>query len=346
MQKMGTFINACTNGPCQQNYASIVSMYFFVASIIFIILKVSFIYVVGAPLFLGGGRLAAFSEGWGVLFFFEKATVPVITIIAITNILQKNTRLLKIICGLLLIFIVLSAIANGSRSVFLTILFGYYYAEKYIESIEKRARVISNKFIVLLYILTIIFFIFVNVIQWNFSIEEAVLSFFERLFAQGDVYCYFYIGDYFDTDIAGNLSSDFIIPLMAKFRLFDYSKVIPQLGIRMVSYEMGLESASGPNNRINVLSLAAFGLFGAVIFSYCVGWFVAWVRNNSLKFGCESELLTIFVYAYASQVIFFAEQDFYAMLNFIIMSSLINSVLLLGVFIVKYLMTTGDFASN
>ena len=121
-----------------------------------------------------------------------------------------------------------------------------------------------------------------------------------------------------DTDIAGNMMTDFIIPLMAKFRIISHSEELPLLGLRLVSSEYGFESASGPNNRINVLALTAFGFVGAIIFSYVVGRFVAWCRNKSLSLRSNNAVVVLFVYAYVMQVIFFSEQDFYAMLNFII----------------------------
>ena len=112
----------------------------------------------------------------------------------------------------------------------------------------------------------------------------AFYTLFRRVIMYGDIYYECYVDDIIDQVTINHLSNDLLVPILAPFRLMNYTDIqdlTPSIQVHNVIYPELIDVNVGPNNRNPFLFYVYFGPSLGVLFALIIGFL-----TSKILFGC------------------------------------------------------------
>ncbi|OKS86941.1 hypothetical protein RG47T_2399 [Mucilaginibacter polytrichastri] len=258
---------------------------FFVCSLLYIIIQLISYKVIGVPLLLGTHiDLYNNAGGWGVLGRIIDVFKPLSIFLLIYFLFEKSTSsLLYVYKYFFLVILIVFFALSGSRSEFMLLGFILFCYIMLNGSELKKYFTGIRKYEVILLGFGMCFVFFTIVFQKNSGDADAGSSigiFLFRLVASGDVYYFAYPNNNIEHI---NHSQ----PFLALFGDIFYTlRIIPRnnqpvvIGFQLFNMFGVSDTIAGPNARHNVFGYIYYGFWGSIVFSYLVGLFLSFTRNN------------------------------------------------------------------
>lgn len=283
---------------------NLITIIYYLASISFLVAQIYSYKLVGIPL-LRESRLGLYSEGTGIVKRFLDVCGPVTIFILVHRYLTLN-RNKRFFCSwlydfALLSFILISLALSGSKSAFLSsvyIIFFYFFFSYRLglgEYFYNRLRKIGFALVSLAFIVAIT----VTIIQsHDKTVSSGLMRIVYRFISAGDIFIYAYqdnVLQQIDKD-SGILA--IVMDFLGLFRIIPWAALPKALGLQIYQTIYNVDTILGPNPRHNVFGLFYFGFFGAILYSFTIGFLVSFVRNK-FYFLVPKDLIGGILYMFA-----------------------------------------------
>jgi len=272
---------------------------FCVFSSLFLMIQAISVCFIGLPVFSGGPRLAYYTGGLGAIPILSNAMMPVIALLAIHILCHPKRNLFWIyllsLLDILGVFVFL--FGTGAKSGILVLVEMVFFYLLYIRGNQNIVN-ITDKLKKKMKQLFLIAFAAVFIVLYIQGSENVILSFFVRLIAFGDMFSYWYSADFTHYVTVDNYISDGLMGILAAIRIIDYNAVPTGISQQVLLYYAPPTTVSipmGPNPRHNILGNVYFGFWGAIFFSFALGFIASWVRNK-LFYSMRSNLIKYIFY--------------------------------------------------
>lgn len=268
--------------------SNIVAFYFF--SIIFLISQIAIYVTKGIPLFMDS-RLETFSAGGGSGILGRIADVSsIFSIYAFFLIIKfNNFKFNDLIKYLILLLILLTFFLSGSKSNFL-IIFSVFWCSIIFNKIKGREYFSNLKFLkkaikplILFSFFIVLLIIKVQSSKSNITDENSlnpILAFVLRLVHSGDVYWYSYPNNVYLSINGDRWFSALFTDTLGLLRVVEWDKLPEAIGITLKNIHHPSDIPQGPNARHNVFGIIYFGFLGSIVFSFCLGFILSFIRNK------------------------------------------------------------------
>ena len=211
---------------------------------------------------------------------------------------KSNNKIYRLWSYLFVGYLTITLVLSGSKGALLYLIYIYFYVQYFIKriAISKKIIIICFISVVLIGFITLsINFIYLG--ETDYSL--AFLTLFRRVIMYGDIYYECYVDDIIDQVTINHLLNDLLVPVLAPFRLMDYTDIqdlTPSIQVHNIIYPELIDVNVGPNNRNPFLFYVYFGpIFGA-LFSFIIGLFTSKVLFSSLMYIKKNIFsLTIYV---------------------------------------------------
>lgn len=237
----------------------------------------------GIPIFNENSRLAVYvgSGGWGLI---NRVTPMMSTYIIFYVLSQYNDKKYSFskICWLLIPLIIFG-ILSGSRSSFISYIFCYWAVKTFY--IGKEPLLSNYKKVLLPFILISIITFFIQ----RADVLWAIIAFFERIVACGDLYWMALCNDTWESVSIQNPIKYILIGLLGPFRIMDVTFAETPIGYQLTSLVYnGYDKMTGPVALFPVSSMILFGYVGGLVFTVLQALFAAfsfrltYIKSNSI----------------------------------------------------------------
>ena len=269
-------------------YSNSVAFYFF--SIIYLISQCLIYFYKGIPLFMDS-RLETFSAGGGSGILGRIADVSsIFSIYAFFLIIKfNNFKFNDLIKYLILLLILLTFFLSGSKSNFL-IIFSVFWCSIIFNKIKGREYFSNLKFLkkaikplILFSFFIVLLIIKVQSSKSNITDENSlnpILAFVLRLVHSGDVYWYSYPNNVYLSINGDRWFSALFTDTLGLLRVVEWDKLPEAIGITLKNIHHPSDIPQGPNARHNVFGIIYFGFLGSIVFSFCLGFILSFIRNK------------------------------------------------------------------
>ncbi|QEH39759.1 O-antigen polymerase [Chitinophaga sp. XS-30] len=260
-------------------------IFFLITSSMFIVFQFYTYWERGIPLFYAS-RLEYFEGGSGFGIFSRFLSVlTVVSLYAFMDLLSsrkayKSFSLFFYACFYVLVLFA-SLLLSGSKSSFLIIMFvafSYFYFNGRINELmavwkKWRTIILSSCFILVLFIITI------QGGQEGGNILTSITMLGYRFMSSGDIFWYSYPNDLvFTYPYHINGFQMLFNDLLGFLRVYSWEQLRFHPGEYFYKLHHYSEITQGANARHNLFGLLYFGYGGSVIFSFCLGLLVSFVR--------------------------------------------------------------------
>ena len=267
----------------------------------------------GIPLFMES-RLQAFSGGGG--YGFLRRVIYVTSIISValaffrifyvkTNIFGKAFDYFTIAVS------VIFAGLSGSKAALLLLIFTcffvIFFSRKFgpADLVEKRAkRVFLSGALVAVPLAVMTLVVQSGLRGWG----DVSVSLLMRFINTGDI---FYMA--LPNNLLGDLTpaNGFMAmfkDVLGALRIFSWEELPVNLGLQVFWANYNVDLISGPNARHNIFGLFYFGVVGGAVLSFCLGFFVSFIRNR-VYLALPATLSSMIFYVLLCSVTLYVEQD-------------------------------------
>jgi hypothetical protein len=287
---------------------------FLVSCFIFVLAQLVVYAKKGIPLFMES-RLETFTGGSGFGIFSRFIDIAGICgfYLAIYLIISREVGQMRPFVILFLLFFGMSLILTGSKSAFLLIGFIIYSLIIYNMKYNYNASFLFNYLRtrekkILYYGFLIALLVIIIQSYTNKSHLNAFVSFILRLIHSGDIYWYAYPNSILEKIDNSKPFQALFVDFLGFFRLVSWEDLPTAIGIDLFQYHHPTNVIQGPNGRHNVFGLIYFGYYGAILFSFCIGYLVSYVRNYLyFKLGNNVILGLVYTLLYTKIVAFEAD---------------------------------------
>ncbi len=244
----------------------------------------------GIPILMAS-RLETFSEGTGEGVLGRITEVTSIIAIYSFFLINKNGVELrrKIFNYLLLILIFITFVLSGSKSSFLLIAhvfwcFNYLMQQRGIETGFEVFVKKNRKKIVLFSIALISLIVTIQSKNENSDVSSGeinpLLEISLRFVYSGDIYWYAYPNKTYEIITRENSFMALFSDFLGLFRIYNWDKLPEVIGLTLKKYHHPSEIITGSNARHNIFGLVYFGYYGSILFSFCLGTIISFIRNR------------------------------------------------------------------
>lgn len=265
---------------------------------IFIVANAYYFIKVGIPILSQNPtvfKVASFEGGlgiirrinWGMGVFIACASI-VISIIGI----HKKTFL-----SIFLILMIITSMGGAKGALLAYVFILAYMTQQY--SLKNYDLVKKyKKYIGVIFVLAFIVAMTILYIENN-GMKEVFFAFLNRLLYFGDVVLYYYQPDvmhYFENYTPFDYIYRLLNPIFGMFRLVPYENPLGYVMVILTLTTETLPTVMGPNSPFYIEGHLYFGLFGGMLYSFVIGFIVAFLRK---KFFAHRILnLVVFIYIF------------------------------------------------
>ncbi len=258
------------------------NVFFIVALIIYIFLKLYLIAKFGVPLLVEGSDRSTFYSEAGLEKLISDIFMIVVLFFLVEKININHFRFLKNIKILMvLLSILFLLILDGSKSNFIKVIMAIYIY-KYYFTLNNMGSAKKVLFLVIGIFILIIFIKSAN--DFEQTINNIVIAITNR----ADTYVYVYTSDYkdisnyFNGDIMTFFETLFYIPLNGLGLISEGNK-IEFFSQKIERYIYGDNVSLGPNAIYNLIGLVYLGNLSSIIFSFFIGYSISFFRNKLIR---------------------------------------------------------------
>ena len=263
------------------------------SSLIYINSQLSVYFYSGIPLFMTS-RLDTFvgSGGFGVIGRVIFAISKVSIYLLFYRLFYKQGRHIfaKIYDIIFLLLILIFSFLSGSKSTFLGIIFIFFYLNIYILKIGSDLDIVKQrKTRRIQFILFVCSFIATLLVIWiqasgnqNTGLETSPISKLAiRIVSSGDTFFYSYPNNVLEEIPDDKPVLALFGEILSALRIISYEDIPMSLGRQLHIYHYSSIYTVGPQAQHNVFGLNYFGFIGAIVFSYCIGCLMSFIRNKA-----------------------------------------------------------------
>lgn len=268
-------------------------------------------------------KVLLYTGGWGIVRRIDFAlvnfvlAVPLIKLFHPKIALTFNRKVFYITCILICALILVTMGSKSSLLSMLNILFGVILINRTFGiSVIERTRSYFNalkitKFAKYAFVAAVIsMFVVIALSGIETTVGDALIT---RLIASGDVFYFFYVYDIESSfnKLAYEYVPHILNPLLGMFRFAEYEY---PLGVYTLYYSINLpmdaQATFGPNSQHPIEGLVYFGIFGAPLYSFIIGYLISYIRLGLLrKFGPYPDCMKMLVYVILSSLIIICGTD-------------------------------------
>jgi len=283
----------------------IIAFYFF--SIVYLVSQCAIYMLKGIPLFMES-RLETFASGGGTGILGRICDVSsIFSLYAFFAVIKIDKfRLSEMPKYFILCLIFVTFLLSGSKSSFLVIFYVFWcyimFAKlkklnylTYIKLLKKNVKLIV---ITSLGVVSVIIFV-----QTKTQIENPedrlnpLLGLCLRLVHSGDVYWYAYPNNVYLKIPAEHWFTALFNDTLGLLRIKNWDELPEAIGITFKNIHHPSDVPQGPNARHNIFGLIYYGFFGGIIFSFCLGLLLGFIRNIMPQL-LSASMLGGFVFTY------------------------------------------------
>lgn len=277
-----------------------IKCFYYLSFLSFFISQIIVYHYNGLPIFLDS-RLSVFSGGSG--FGFLSRVIYVTSTITLTTssyslIFRDFLGIPKLVHRLQLLFYILVALFSGSKGALLVMIFTIslmlFFSRKINNdvSLEKKATKLLLKILFLVFPAAI----FTVFVQTGFeNIYEVVLAIAMRFVHTGQIFYMVYPNDVLFEFPNANGFVALFRDVLGAWRIIGWDELPINHGLLAFQYHYALDLLTGPNDRHNTFGLFYFGFWGAIVFSYIIGFMMGFIRNK-LYYRFRFNLITVNLY--------------------------------------------------
>ncbi|MGU5818704.1 O-antigen polymerase [Aeromonas caviae] len=277
-----------------------IKCFYYLSFFCFFVSQMIVYYYNGLPIFLDS-RLSIFSGGSG-LGFLSRIIYVTSTITLTTSsyalIFRDYLGIPKLAHRLQLLFYIIVAVFSGSKGALLVMIFimslMLFFSRKINSdvSLERKATKLLLKILFLVFPAAI----FTVFVQTGFeNVYEVVLAIAMRFVHTGQIFYMVYPNDVLFEFPAANGFIALFRDVLGAWRIISWDELPINHGLLAFQYHYALDLLTGPNDRHNTFGLFYFGFWGAIIFSYLIGFTMGFIRNKLYHFF-RFNLITVNLY--------------------------------------------------
>lgn len=274
----------------------------------------------------GAGLLYRFISIWGLVAF----------ILSLYTINLKKKTLFYYLSYIFIFFYIITLFLGGSKAALLAI--GnllFIYAILFSTPSHNLLKLLKKheKKIILISVIAGVSIIVISSKGNSANLLLSLGSLATRFVYSGDIYWYLYPGGYIELLDSSRPLANLFKDFLGMTRLEDWSQLPEHLGITTYLFHHSAETLMGPNARHNVFGYVMFGMYGSVLFSFCLGA-ITGITRNILFQASRAHILIKIVIAILYQKVWLLETDItLAMTDFdsLIITSLTLILMIIGI---------------
>jgi len=289
-----------------------VKFIYYLSSFLYLLAHLILYMFKGIPLFMSS-RLDATTGGFGFV-----SSISITTSIIVLSVLSYKFLLglrFKFFDFLMSFMYICFSILSGSKSVFIGSAFIMFYVAYFIAvkmSIPAIIKIFNRA------AMKIFFLAFIASVTTLFLIsdENPLIKIIFRIIMTGDIYMMSYVDNNIEL-LEGNFFN-----LALPFRIVDILGLdqVRPIGNQLITIVYGTTANAGPNARHNVFGYVAFGYIGSILFSFCLGMIMGFIRNKLILL-VKTNLRSLIFFSLIVSNVFTFEADFgLAVYNYISIS--------------------------
>lgn len=136
----------------------------------------------------------------------------------------------------------------------------------------------------------------------------SLVSLTVRFIYSGDVYWYLYPGGYIELLDSSRPLANLFKDFLGMTRLVSWDQLPEHLGVTTYLFHHTTDTILGPNARHNVFGYVMFGMYGSILFSFCLGAITGAMRNILFQ-ASKAHILLKIVIVIIYQKIWMLESD-------------------------------------
>ena len=249
----------------------------------------------------GAGLLYRFISIWGLIAF----------ILSLYTINLKKKTLIYYLSCCFIIFYIITLFLGGSKAALLTIAnLLFIYAILFSTPSHNLLHLLKKheKKIILLSVAAGVGIIVIASKGNSTNLLLSLASLTTRFVYSGDIYWYLYPNGYIELLDSSRPFANLFKDFLGMTRLVDWSQLPEHLGITTYQFHHTADTLMGPNARHNVFGYVMFGMYGSILFSFCLGAITGTIRNIFFQ-ASKAHLILKIVIAILYQKIWLLETD-------------------------------------
>ena len=271
---------------------SLIAFYFF--SFIYLVSQCVIYKLKGIPLFMES-RLETFASGGGTGVLGRISDVSsIFSLYAFFLVIKIDKfRISEIPKYLVLGLIFVTFFLSGSKSAFLIVFTVFWcyiiFAKINGGNYQTYFKLLKDniKMIIAFSLLVVCFIIYIQSANVDTNVAtnvedklNPVLALLLRFVHSGDIYWYAYPNDVYLKIPSSQWFAALFNDTLGLLRIMEWKDLPEAIGITFKNIHHPSDIPQGPNGRHNVFGLIYYGFFGSIIFSYCLGVVLSFLRNK------------------------------------------------------------------
>ncbi|TRX13394.1 O-antigen polymerase [Flavobacterium gawalongense] len=270
------------------NSRNVIAFYFF--SFIYLFNQCLIYKLKGIPLFMES-YLETFASGGGSGVLGRVSDVTsIIGLYSFFLVIKIDKfRISEIPKYIILVLYFVTFFLSGSKSVFFLVFTVFWCHIAFLKTkkgnYEMYSMLLKNnmKFILGFTLVFLLIIIYTQTSIHTENIEDRANPLFGlllRFVHSGDIYWYAYPNNVYLQIPNNQWFAALFNDTLGFLRIMDWKDLPQVIGITFKNIHHPSDIPSGPNGRHNVFGLIYFGFFGSILFSYCIGLILSFIRNK------------------------------------------------------------------